>query len=90
MATLRAVDTHLPRQAKEARWWEPEAAGKVHCYLCPRHCHIGEGHNGIEFVIAIRPPPNDVQGQIYFGVGPLGNEHLISRLSARSCFRRAW
>ncbi len=27
----------------EARWWEPEPNGKVHCYLCPRHCHIGAG-----------------------------------------------
>ena len=27
----------------EARWWEAEPGGKVHCYLCPRHCHIGEG-----------------------------------------------
>ncbi len=31
----------------EARWWEPEAGGKVHCYLCPRHCHIGEGQAGL-------------------------------------------
>ena len=39
----------------EARWWEPATAdraeaggnpataGRVHCYLCPRHWHIGEG-----------------------------------------------
>jgi hypothetical protein len=27
----------------EARWWEVEPGGKVHRYLCPRHCHIGEG-----------------------------------------------
>ncbi|MFY9730737.1 MAG: hypothetical protein WAK24_09020 [Candidatus Acidiferrales bacterium] len=27
----------------EARWWEAEPGGKVHCYLCPKHCHIGEG-----------------------------------------------
>src|SRR3970282_2753448 len=50
MAPLRALDTLLPRQAKEARWWEPEAAGKVHCYLCPRHCHIGEGQSGFCFI----------------------------------------
>ena len=34
----------------EARWWEPEAGGRVHCYLCPRHCHIGEGQNGFCFI----------------------------------------
>ena len=50
MATLRALDTLLPRQVKEARWWEPEAGGKVHCYLCPRHCHIGEGQSGFCFI----------------------------------------
>jgi len=22
----------------EARWWEPEGNGRVHCFLCPRHC----------------------------------------------------
>jgi hypothetical protein len=30
----------------EARWWEAEPGGKVHCYLCPRHRHIGEGQAG--------------------------------------------
>jgi pyruvate formate lyase activating enzyme len=34
----------------EARWWEPEPAGRVHCYLCPRHCHIGEGQSGFCFI----------------------------------------
>ncbi len=34
----------------EARWWEPEAGNKVHCYLCPRHCHIGEGQPGFCFI----------------------------------------
>ena len=58
--------------------------------MCQNIGHVGEGHYGIKFVIAIRPSPNDVQGQIYFGVGPLGHEHLISRLSARSCFQQAW
>src|SRR3970282_2275719 len=50
MAPLRALDTLLPRQAKEARGGEPEAGGKVHCYLCPRHCHIGEGQSGFCFI----------------------------------------
>jgi len=34
----------------EARWWEPEAGAKVHCYLCPRHCHIGPGQTGFCFI----------------------------------------
>jgi pyruvate formate lyase activating enzyme len=34
----------------EARWWEPEPGGRVHCYLCPRHCHIGEGQTGFCFI----------------------------------------
>jgi pyruvate formate lyase activating enzyme len=36
----------------QARWWEPEAGGKVHCYLCPRHCHIGEGQAGFCYIRA--------------------------------------
>ncbi len=35
---------------KEARWWEPESDGRLHCYLCPRHCHIGEGKTGFCFI----------------------------------------
>jgi pyruvate formate lyase activating enzyme len=34
----------------EGRWWEPEPGGKVHCYLCPRHCHIGEGQSGFCYI----------------------------------------
>ena len=34
----------------EARWWELEPSGKVHCYLCPRHCHIGPGQAGFCFI----------------------------------------
>ncbi len=33
----------------EARWWEAKADGKVHCYLCLRHCPIGEGQGLREF-----------------------------------------
>ena len=42
----------LEQQAElhEARWWEPEANGKVHCYLCPRHCRIGQGQAGFCFI----------------------------------------
>ena len=43
----------------EARWWEPaspaggsEAGNRVHCYLCPRHCHIGDGQAGFCFIRA--------------------------------------
>jgi len=34
----------------EARWWEPMPGGRVHCYLCPRHCHIGPGQAGFCFI----------------------------------------
>ncbi|HEV2342323.1 MAG TPA: AmmeMemoRadiSam system radical SAM enzyme [Candidatus Acidoferrales bacterium] len=34
----------------EARWWEPDAHGKLHCFLCPRHCHIGPGQAGFCFI----------------------------------------
>lgn len=34
----------------EARWWEPMSDGRLHCYLCPRHCHIGEGQSGFCFI----------------------------------------
>src|SRR5258707_10690766 len=34
-------------QLHDARWWELEPWGKVHCSLCPRHCHIGPGQAGV-------------------------------------------
>jgi len=34
----------------EGRWWEPESDGRVHCYLCPRHCHIHPGQSGFCFI----------------------------------------
>jgi pyruvate formate lyase activating enzyme len=34
----------------EARWWESEPGDKAHCYLCPRHCHIGAGQAGFCFI----------------------------------------
>jgi pyruvate formate lyase activating enzyme len=34
----------------EARWWESEPNGRVHCYLCPRHCHIHSGQSGFCFI----------------------------------------
>ena len=42
--------TVLQPQVHEARWWETMADGRLHCYLCPRHCHIGEGQNGFCFI----------------------------------------
>ena len=36
----------------QARWWEPEGEGRVHCYLCPRHCHIRPGQAGFCFIRA--------------------------------------
>jgi pyruvate formate lyase activating enzyme len=38
------------QETHEARWWEPMDNGKIHCYLCPRHCHIGEGQTGFCFI----------------------------------------
>ena len=34
----------------QARWWKAEPGDKVHCYLCPRHCHIGPGQSGFCFI----------------------------------------
>jgi pyruvate formate lyase activating enzyme len=34
----------------EARWWETTPSGKLHCYLCPRHCQIGDGQSGFCFI----------------------------------------
>lgn len=34
----------------EARWWESKAGGRVHCYLCPRHCQIGDGQSGFCYI----------------------------------------
>jgi pyruvate formate lyase activating enzyme len=35
-----------------ARWWQTLPDGRIHCYLCPRHCHIGEGQHGFCFIRA--------------------------------------
>src|ERR1700761_4412544 len=34
----------------QARWWEAEPGNRVHCYLCPRHCHIGDGQSGFCYI----------------------------------------
>ena len=36
--------------AHAAQWWEPEPNGRVHCYLCPRHCHLHPGQSGFCFI----------------------------------------
>lgn len=41
--------THEPA-LHEALWWEPMQDGRLHCYLCPRHCHIGEGQSGFCYI----------------------------------------
>lgn len=40
----------LPPAAQQARWWNPEANNRVHCFLCPRHCHIPDGQVGFCFI----------------------------------------
>ncbi len=42
--------TRTTTQMHEARWWELTPQGKVHCYLCPRYCQIGEGLTGFCFI----------------------------------------
>ena len=37
-------------QLHEAGWWEAEPGGRVHCYLCPRHCHLHAGQAGFCFI----------------------------------------
>ncbi|MEE9233815.1 MAG: AmmeMemoRadiSam system radical SAM enzyme [Candidatus Acidoferrales bacterium] len=51
MVSLPIIEPSLiPPQPKEARWWERDPDGRLHCYLCPRHCHIGEGKPGFCFI----------------------------------------
>ena len=33
-----------------ARWWEPLPDGRLHCFLCPRHCNLAEGQRGFCFI----------------------------------------
>jgi pyruvate formate lyase activating enzyme len=39
-----------PPALHEARWWESEPGQKVHCFLCPRHCHVHDGQSGFCFI----------------------------------------
>ena len=45
LAVLQSTET-----LHEANWWEAEPGGRVHCYLCPRHCHIHSGQAGFCFI----------------------------------------
>jgi len=45
LAILRETE-----QLHEAGWWEAEPGDRVHCYLCPRHCHIHAGQAGFCFI----------------------------------------
>src|SRR5438477_6424075 len=48
----------------EAQWWDRAADGRIHCYLCPRHCHIKGGQAGFCFIRVNRG------GKLYsFGYG---------------------
>ncbi len=42
--------TEIPREPAaaphEARWWDTAPDGRVHCFLCPRHCRLREGQAG--------------------------------------------
>jgi pyruvate formate lyase activating enzyme len=33
-----------------ARWWKTLDDGRIHCFLCPRHCHIGVGQHGFCYI----------------------------------------
>lgn len=38
--------THGAHDLYDARWWSADPDRRLHCYLCPRHCRIGEGQVG--------------------------------------------
>jgi pyruvate formate lyase activating enzyme len=40
----------MPTALHPARWWQTLPDGRIHCFLCPRHCHIGEGQHGFCFI----------------------------------------
>jgi pyruvate formate lyase activating enzyme len=48
MSSLQILQS--ARALHEARWWEPDPSGRIHCYLCPRHCHIGPGQAGFCYI----------------------------------------
>ena len=40
----------MPAVFHSARWWQTLPDGRIHCYLCPRHCHIAEGQHGFCYI----------------------------------------
>jgi pyruvate formate lyase activating enzyme len=48
MTSLQILQT--APELHEGRWWDLDEKGRVHCYLCPRHCHIGDGQAGFCFI----------------------------------------
>lgn len=40
----------MPTALNPARWWQTLPDGRIHCYLCPRHCHIGPGQHGFCYI----------------------------------------
>jgi pyruvate formate lyase activating enzyme len=40
----------MPTATHPARWWKPMPDGRVHCYLCPRNCHLSEGQRGFCYI----------------------------------------
>jgi pyruvate formate lyase activating enzyme len=40
----------MPTALHPARWWQTLPDGRIHCFLCPRHCHIGEGQHGFCYI----------------------------------------
>ena len=48
--------TLAPHGAARARFWDTTEDGRVHCYLCPRHCTLAKGQRGF---CAIRENADD-------------------------------
>jgi pyruvate formate lyase activating enzyme len=40
----------MPTALHPARWWQTLPDGRIHCYLCPRHCHIAAGQHGFCYI----------------------------------------
>ena len=40
----------MPTALHPARWWRTLPDGRIHCYLCPRHCNIGVGRHGFCYI----------------------------------------
>ena len=40
----------MPTSYSITQLWQTLPDGNIHCYLCPRHCHIGAGQHGFCFI----------------------------------------